>query len=187
MLSVEQAIAQEVPEALRRFLRESCGVDSGAFRPLAGAALPQPARRLLFHPNDMTSTLASFHGSPLHADVLQRQRLDQLYLREVFLRTKTEQVVEYGVIAIALEQFTAAQQAEIEAGRIPLGGLLHQAKIPFVSAPIGFFTVAAREIPHPVFGAAAGMACHGRFNRLAKPTGEPLAWILEVLPPAEPR
>jgi hypothetical protein len=183
MLSVEQAIAQEVPEALRTFLRSNCGVAASAFRPLAGSALPEPARQLLFHRSDMTSTLATFHGSALHADVLQRQHLDLLYLREVFLRTKTNRVVEYGVIAIALEQFTSAQQAEIGAGRVPLGGLLHQAKIPFVSAPIGFFAVAASEITRAAFRAPAGAMCHGRFNRLSKPTGEPLAWILEVLPP----
>ena len=102
--------------------------------------LPEPEHRLLVHSQDMTSTLASFHESPLRVEILQHQRENELYLREVFLRTiRSDTIVEYGVIAIALDQFTAPQQAAVEGGQIPLGGLLHRFKIPFESAPIGFF------------------------------------------------
>jgi chorismate-pyruvate lyase len=184
MRTVEQVIAEGVPDALRRFMRESCGIAPAAFRPLAPTALPQPERRLLVHADDMTSTLAAFHGSPLHVEVLQRQRLDELYLREVFLRSATERLVEYGVIAIALDQFTAPQQEAIQAGRAPLGGLLHQHGIAFVSSPLGFFSVAAEELDDTPLPVASGVTCYGRFNRLAKSTGEPLAWILEILPPS---
>jgi hypothetical protein len=184
MRTVEQVIAEGVPEALRRFMGESCGIAANAFRPVPAAGLPDPERRLLVHPNDMTSTLAAFHGSALHVEVLQRQELDELYLREVFLRSETNRLVEYGVIAIALDRFAEPQQAAIRAGRVPLGGLLHQFEIAFVSAPMSFFSVAAGELTRTPLRAPAGATCHGRFNRLAKPTGEPLAWILEILPPA---
>lgn len=184
MRSVEQVIAQDVPEALRTFLRTECGLSAEALERVPAAGLPDPERRLLDHPNDMTSTLAAFHGSTLHVEVLQCQRRGDLYLREVHLRAASGRLVEYGVIAIALEQFTGEQQDAIQAGRIPLGGLLHRFAIPFTSAPLSFLSIAAKRLAKPEFGAADGVTCYGRFNRLTKPAGEPLAWILEILPPA---
>jgi hypothetical protein len=186
MPTVDQVIAEGIPDALRRFMRESCGIAPDAFRRVAPEAVPQPERRLLVHTDDMTTTLTAFHDSPLHVEVLQRQRLDDLYLREVYLRTETKRLVEYGVIAIALDRFTAGQQNAILAERIPLGGLLHQFRVPFVSAPLGFFGVAAEELDDTPLS-ATGATCYGRFNRLTKPAGEPLAWILEILPPAAER
>ena len=187
MRTVEQVIAEGVPEVLRRFMRDSCGIAADSFQPVAATGLPEPEQRLLVHTHDMTSTLAAFHGSALHVEVIQRQQLDDLYLREVFLRAAADRLVEYGVIAIALDRFTAPQQEAIQAGRIPLGGLLHQFQIAFVSAPLGFFSVTAEELKQTGLGAPAGALCYGRFNRLTRPTGEPLAWILEILPPASGR
>lgn len=187
MRTLDEAIAQGVPEAFWRFVSDACGVSPGAFRMVEGNAVPEPAKQLLVHRRDMTTTLAEFHGSELRVEIFQTVRRDDLYLREVFLRTTAhDRVVEYGVIAIALEQFSPAQRDIISAGRTPLGELLHQAKIPFISAPIGFFAVPATTVAarRPGFAQGASCAgCHGRFNRLAKSTGEPLAWIMEILPP----
>lgn len=186
MRTLDEAIAQGVPEAFWRFVNESCGAQPESFRLLDGNAVPEPAKQLLVHRRDMTTTLAEFHGSELRVEIFQVQHRGDLYLREVFLRTTNDRrVVEYGVIAIALEQFTTPQRAMIEAGRTPLGELLHHCKIPFVSTPIAFFSVAARALAPARFEGAAGPVSYGRFNRLAKPTGEPLAWIMEILPPAE--
>jgi hypothetical protein len=132
----------------------------------------------------MTSTLATFHGSALRVEIIQRARLDGLYLREVFLRTETgDQIVEYGVIAVAIDRFSPEQQVEIEAGRIPLGGLLHRFQRPFESSPLGFVAVATATLPDTLRNVLHRPTCFGRFNRLATPTGEALAWILEILPP----
>lgn len=183
MRTLEHVIADGLPEALRTFMRERCRIPAGAFCPVAGSRLPQPARQLLDHREDMTSTLAAFHESPLGVDVLQWQRSNDLYLREVFLRTTSAaMIVEYGVIAIALEQFPAMAQEAIQTGLVPLGGLLHRAKIPFESAPIGFFSVSGAALAATPFRPATNLTCYGRFNRLTKSTGEPLAWILEILP-----
>lgn len=185
MRNAEQLVAEDLPELLQKFLRETCGLRVDAFRPRPGGEVPEPARRLLVHANDMTSTLATFHGSALRVEILQRASRDDLYLREVFLRTRdADRIVEYGVIAIALDQFTPPQQEAILAGQIPLGALLHRFAIPFVSAPIGFFAVSAEDLAETPLAVPAGATCFGRFNRLAKPTGDTLAWILEILPPA---
>ena len=181
---MEHVIARGMPEALRNFIRQACATPVESLHQVPPAELPPPAKQLLDHPHDMTSTLASFHGSQLRVEILQQRQLDDLYLREVFLRTRaTDAIVEYGVIAIALEQFGAAEQEEIRAGQLPLGGLLHRFKIPFESAPLGFFSVPATNLARLQRMAAKKATCYGRFNQLAKPTGEPLAWIMEILPP----
>jgi hypothetical protein len=166
-------------------MRAACRVPLDDLLTQPGEQLPEPARQLLVHAQDMTSTLAAFHGSSLRVEVLRQEQDATLYFREVFLRTQSDdRIVEYGVIAIDLEQFTPPQQEAIQAGRIPLGELLHRFKIPFVSSPIGYFAVAAERLGGPPFAGPAGTTCHGRFNRLGKPSGEALAWILEILPPA---
>ena len=178
-------LTRDVPEALSDFVHERCRIPADALTVVPPQSLPSRENQLLVHPNDMTSTLATFHGSPLAVEVLQREVSEKLYLREVFLRaTRNGHVVEYGVIAIALPQFTPLQQQEILAGKTPLGALLHQFQIPFESSPIGFFSVGAERLPEvhrPVFSRGAA---YGRFNRLSRPSREPLAWIMEILPPA---
>ena len=187
MRTVEQVIAEGVPEALRRFMRDSCGIAAESLQPVAGTALPEPARSLLVHAQDMTSTLTAFQGSALRVEVLRCEQSHELYLREVFLRTEIGRIAEYGVIAIALDQFSPPQREMIEAGRVPLGAVLHQFQISFVSAPMSFFSVKAEELALTLMHPPAGATCYGRFNRLTKSTGEPLAWILEILPPVEGR
>jgi hypothetical protein len=63
-----------------------------------------------------------------------------------------------------------------------LGALLHRFNIPFESSPIGFFALATASMADSRRVALNSPLCHGRFNRLAKPTGESLAWIMEILP-----
>ena len=93
-------------------------------------------------------------------------------------------IVEYGVLAIELAQFSEWQREIIRAGRAPFGALLHRFEIPFVSTPIGFFALSGRHLAATPLATPTDVTCHGRFNRLARESGEPLAWILEILPPA---
>src|SRR6266542_3704740 len=102
MRTLDEAIAQGVPETFWRFVSDACGAQPESFRMIDGNAVPEPAKQLLVHRRDMTTTLAEFHGSELRVEIFQVQKRDPLYLREVFLRTITHgRVVEYGVIAIA--------------------------------------------------------------------------------------
>jgi hypothetical protein len=61
---------------------------------------------------------------------------------------------------------------------------MHQFRIPFDSAPICFFSVTAEGVAKTPFGGVGlnGASSYGRFNQLTKTTGEPLAWIMEILP-----
>ena len=184
METADRVNAFGVPESLSAFLRDSCRIQSDSFRPMSGASLPEPARRLLDHPRDMTSTLAAYHGSSLRVEVLQCRTVGEIYLREVFLRTETTgKIVEYGALAVGLEQFSAEEQRAIHEAALPLGALLHRGKIPFVSAPISFFAAGGESLAGTLLAPSSAAECFGRFNRLAKPTGETLAWIMEILPP----
>lgn len=183
MQTKDDTLTKEMPSALWVFLGEACHLRPEELQRLAPERLPQPDRSLLVHNRDMTSTLATFHRTPLRVTVLQQSQLGELYLREVFLISADQAtVVEYGVIAIALEQFSPVQQAAIQAGKIPLGGLLHEFGIQFESKPTGFFSVSPDTLTEKHRRALGGGVCYGRFNRLTKPTGEPLAWIMEILP-----
>jgi chorismate-pyruvate lyase len=183
METIDLLTTQRVPEPLWRFVTESCGFPAEALRMLPGSQLPEPARQLLVHHRDMTSTLASFHGSALGVEVLQQQEFEDMYLREVFLRTtEADRVVEYGIIAVALGPFSGPQRQRIRSGRTPLGGLLHEFRIPFESHPISFFSATTEALAGTRRQALNGAVCFGRFNRLARRGGEPLAWIMEILP-----
>jgi hypothetical protein len=178
-------LAQRVPEVFWNFLRDDCHLPASVFNLQRGPELPEPARQLLVHSRDMTSTLATYHESLIRIEILQCREKDGFYLREVFLRTLANgTIVEYGVLAIELAQFSDWQRDIIRAGQAPLGGLLHRFEIPFVSTPIGFFALAGSDLANTPLATTSNVTCHGRFNRLARESGEPLAWILEILPPA---
>lgn len=185
---MDDVIAQVLPDALCAFISGECGLPARTLRALSPDQLPATAQRLLAHQRDMTSTLAEFHGSDLGVEVLQQKRTEEFYLREVFLRAiATGAIVEYGVIAIAMARFTPEQQKAIEARQAPLGGLLHRFRIEFASAPLGFFSLPAGARANSALAAFHPGVCYGRFNQLATPAGEPLAWIMEILPASPAR
>jgi hypothetical protein len=180
---MNETIAQVLPDHLWTFISETCALPVAALQMRAPEQLPEPARGRLVHQRDMTSTLAECHGSELRVEILRQKRSGDFYLREVFLRTiAADTIVEYGVIAIALTQFLPEQQRAIEAGAVPLGGLLHHFQIPFQSGPIGFFSLVASDPTNPALAAINHGTAYGRFNHLSTPAGEPLAWIMEILP-----
>ncbi len=180
---MEDVIVNGMPESLRRFIVEDCSIPAASFKILPGAELPEPAKQLMFHDEDMTSTLARFYDSQICVDKIQSIERGDVYLREVFLRTKrTHKVVEYGVIAIVLDSFDQEQQGVIKADKEPFGGLLHQFKIDFKSAPVCFFNISAEHLMDPTFEELTGSSFFGRFNRLSKTNGQTLAWIMEILP-----
>lgn len=181
MPATEAPFLAGLPRTLRDYLAGPCGLPPGVLEPRGEQELPAPARRLLAHDHDMTSTLARHHGGELAVDVLRQELGGETYLREVFLRVRSGvSVVEYGVIAIALPNLPAAVRTAVLGARGPLGGLLHQFAVPFQCAPAGFFEVSSALLPR--LGAVEG-PCHGRCARLSTPAGESLAWAVEILPP----
>ncbi len=181
---MDEVIVKGMPEALRYFIVSDCGIPVSAFHIIQGEDLPEPANQLLNHPVDMTSTLEKYHGSKLYVDCLRREISRRVYLREVFLKAqKDDAIVEYGVIAIVLDSFSDDQQKVIQAAKIPFGGLLHDFKIEFKSAPVCYFSISAEFLKDTPFRKLKGELFCGRFNQLSKISGESIAWIMEILTP----
>ena len=178
-----EAVIQKMPAGLREFIQNDCALSMESFRLIKPAKMPQPQRKLLCHDGDMTSALSAFHGGGLQVEALQKQNRKGTYIREVYLRAGNGgKIVEYGVIAILLQGFDRQQRKLIKQDREPLGGLLHRFEIKFTSAPLCFFFLSQDAVARNPMAGFGQPKYYGRCNELAKPGGQTLAWIMEILP-----
>jgi chorismate-pyruvate lyase len=154
---------------------------------LDGEAMPEPYKTLLVHDRDMTSTLENFHGAGVHLRLLSRERKAHAYDREVLLVLDgSERPVEFGAIRIHLDRFPERARNEILEERYPLGRVLKDHNIPFLSRPQAFLRVASDKLINELLGLHGAHVLYGRRNTLLNSSGEPLAEIVEILPPAGP-
>ena len=153
-----------------------------------GSDIPQPYHDLLVHRSDMTSTLSRFHGSAIQLQVLEQSIDDASILRAVILRRcRDNEPVEYGAIRIFLKHFPDDAAATLRAGTTPLGTVLSDFNIPYVSNPLGYLRLeTSPEIAKSLELDAPGDVVYGRRNRHLTPAGDVLADILEILPPDVP-
>jgi chorismate-pyruvate lyase len=134
----------------------------------------------------MTSKLEKHHSSGINLEILQCGHGEEgHYYREVMLRSaQTGEAVEYGAIEIFLETLPPHVQAEITAGRIPLGGLLNTHRIDYHSRPQAFFCVHKEPALCELLRVPLESELYGRCNILCTEDSVLMARILEVLPPA---
>lgn len=164
---------------------------SGATLPpldeIDGQAVPEPYKSLLVHDRDMTSTLESFHGASIHLRLISRERKGEDYFREVLLVLDgSERPVEFGAIQIHLTRFPDPARREILEERFPLGRVLKDHDIAFVSRPQAFLRVASDQLINDLLGLRGAHVLYGRRNILMTPAEHLLAEIVEILPPAGP-
>ncbi len=173
-----------------------------AVEELDSEALPQPYRDLLFHDRDMTSTLKRFHRAErIWVQALARERQGDLYHRLVVLRitspspsgsdsTSDDQdpacgrPVEFGAIRIHLDRFPALARDWILEESKPLGRILLDAKIAYVSRPERFFKTVTDNWIGSALQMEEGQVVYGRCNVLwdGNSPGLALAEIVEILP-----
>ena len=150
-----------------------------------GEAVPEPYKSLLIHERDMTSTLENFYKATIHLRVLSSSRRDGEYFREVVLQLDgNNQPVEFGAIQIQLDRFPEAAQRDILSQQYPLGHVLKDHAIAYVSRPKAFLRLASDPLINEVLGLHGAHVLYGRRNTLFNPAGESLAEIVEILPPA---
>jgi chorismate-pyruvate lyase len=150
-----------------------------------GEAVPEPYKSLLVHERDMTSTLESFHKASIHLRLVSRQQRGDEYFREVVLMLDgSEKPVEFGAIKIHLDRFPEPARDEILREQFPLGSILKNFAIEYQSRPKAFLRVASDQTINGLFGLNGAHLLYGRRNTLLNPAGEPLAEIVEILPPA---
>jgi chorismate-pyruvate lyase len=171
-------------EPLDTFYREA-GRPLPAVRLVVGSDMPEPYRRLLVHETDMTRTLESFHGSAIHLVVHSRQlRGPELWREVVLTLDRGAQPVEFGAIRIWVDRFPPSCREEILAGRRPLGGILNSTGLRYVSRPLAFFEFEPDPFLRAVLQVQGHIPLFGRCNALRSESGEVLAEIVEILPPA---
>jgi chorismate-pyruvate lyase len=149
-----------------------------------GEAVPEPYKSLLVHERDMTSTLESFHGMGIHLRLVSRQERGEEYFREVVLVLDgSETPVEFGAIKINLGRFSEKARQEILQERFPLGHVLKDFAIDYLSRPKAFLRVASDKTINGLLNLTGAHLLYGRRNTLLDPAGHPLAEIVEILPP----
>jgi chorismate-pyruvate lyase len=148
--------------------------------------VPEPYRRLLVHVNDMTPTLEKFHGCDIHLHVLGRRRLEDEYFREVVLELdRNDEPVEFGAIKIHLNMFSAEAQKAILLERRPLGHILADCHVLHSDKPSAYIRVASDELINGALKLSGAHVLYGRRNTILSEGGEPLAEIVEILPPVK--
>jgi chorismate-pyruvate lyase len=151
---------------------------------VGGGRMPEPYRSLLVHDTDMTSQLEAFHGERIELrEITRRQVGESLFRRVVLVGCDTGRPVELGAIRIDLSLFAPEPRELILAGRRPLGTLLSDFQIPYTSRPRLFFRIRSDRRIDEHFGLEGPHFLYGRQNVLASASGQPLAEVVEILPP----
>jgi chorismate-pyruvate lyase len=146
--------------------------------------VPAPYKQLLVHESDMTSTLERFHEEKIHIRVLNRHQSEHTYSREVVLELDgTDTSVEFGAIKIYLPSFPPLARERIIEEHAPLGRILKESSLPYVSRPKAYLRVASDRVISGALQLKGTHRLYGRCNRLSDPKGNPLADIVEILPP----
>jgi chorismate-pyruvate lyase len=161
------------------------GVAPPELLPIDGEDMPEPFRKLLVHADDMTPTLEHFHGSRIHLRMVNREVTEAAYTREVILEAgEGNQPVEFGAIAIHLEQFPEAARELILGESVPLGTILADHTILHQSCPQAYFRVNSDPLITEALGLPDSTELYGRCNIHRNLNGNHLAEIVEILPPA---
>jgi hypothetical protein len=170
---------------LLQFYR-AAGLAAPVVASIAGDQLPPPARRLLYHDVDMTSTLEKFFGLPIELKVLNKTQDGMTLRRQVVLRLqKSGRPVEFGAIEIDLAQMPKDARGVVLEGVLPLGGILNSFQVRYSSHPSAFFSVESDELMSECFEISSPAILYGRCNTLKYADGSLLAHVVEVLPPLD--
>ncbi len=147
--------------------------------------VPQPYRRLLVHQRDMTSTLTNYHGTTIRLRVLDRRLADDVLARHIVLETDSGRPVEYGAARIQLASLDRPARDAVIEGRVPLGGILNAEDAYYKSCPGAFFKLDPTRLMRRVLELDSPVRLFGRCNCLSNRAGQPIAEVVEILPPCE--
>lgn len=153
---------------------------------LDGQEVPEPAKQLLVHENDMTPTLMNYFQQGIYLEVLHQEEEHLVIKREVILHiNECKSPIEFGAIKIDISCMPAHVQNSVREGKKPLGGLLAEYNVIHTSHPSGFFEVSSDDIMRQAFLVKDKPVLYGRCNTLRYENGGTLAEVVEVLPPLE--
>lgn len=161
---------------------ERAGIPVPGVSRVAAEAIPEPYRSLLVHERDMTLTLEAHHDSRVALRTLSAFQEDHWYFRKVLLMDESSgRPVEMGVIEIDLDAFPGTVRESILANGVPLGRVLREGGVDYLSRPTAFLAVEPNPELLGLFWMRAPQTLYGRQTELTL-DGEKIGDVVEILP-----
>jgi hypothetical protein len=158
------------------------GVAPPEARRIAPAGIPQPYRSLLVHQRDMTLTLEEHFGGRVVLRPLSTFSNHASYYRRVLLvQEYSGRPVEMGAIRMKLDAFAPRIRTLIRKNEIPLGRILRDGGVNFLSRPRVFFSITPNPEMMGVFWMREPRTLYGRQTEVLL-DDERIGDIVEVLP-----
>jgi hypothetical protein len=154
---------------------------------VAPSEIPEPYRGLLVHNRDMTPTLEAAYGSKLHLRVLRYAASDHIVTRLVVLVLDNDEkaAVSMGAIRIFLHHLPPAARDSVLGRREPFGAILQRNQVTHRSHPVAYFKVRPDSMIADALGVQGSPILYGRRNTIWNSGGDPLAEVVEILPPSQ--
>ena len=147
--------------------------------------VPEPYRTLLVHTRDMTPTLAGFYDCAIQLRVLRHTVRHDIFSRQIVLFLEDDhRPVVFGAIKIYLERFPVDARRLIQEMKEPLGTILQTQGIAHTSRPEAYIQVRADATINRELELTGSHLLYGRSNVLWNNSWEPLAKVVEILPPS---
>jgi chorismate-pyruvate lyase len=163
-------------------LYQTAGVDPPKARMVSPEDLPPGLRKLLVHERSMTMTLERWFGRPIGLRTLSTLRKGSSFMRRVLLvRTDTGQPVAMGAARITLSDFAPRLRARILRNKVPLGRLLREAGVDYISRPRAFLAITPNHELMGVFWMREPSTLFGRRTELIH-GGRRIGDVVEILP-----
>ena len=161
-----------------------CDASKGVTRAkiLEAEELDEPYRTLLAHDRDMTGTLETYFKQTMTLRVhIKKIEGDSLYRQVSLICANDGRPAEFGAIRIDLSCFDEETRGLVAACEIPLGRVLREHDVAYVSNPSAYLEVSPDELLGEALGVTHG-PLYGRKNELTMPDGRAIAQIIEILP-----
>src|SRR5262245_52370147 len=163
-------------------LYQTAGVAPPKARKVSPEDLPPVYRRLLVHEHSMTMTLERQFRGTIALRTLSTLRRGSSFMRRVLLvRTDTGQPVAMGAARITLSDFAPRLRARILRNNVPLGRVLHDAGVDYISRPRAFLAVTPNQELMGVFWMREPSTLFGRRTDMIY-RGRKIGAVVEILP-----
>lgn len=158
------------------------GTPNPIVKPTRADRIPPPYHGLLVHQNEMTATLERHFGGRLTVRVLSSFSRGRSYFRRVVLALEaTGRPVAMGAVRLRLDVFRPAIRARILSEKVPLGRVLHDAGVLYVSRPTAYLQVTPNAEMMGIFWMPEPRTMYGRRTQVTVGDSR-IGDIVEILP-----
>ena len=162
-------------------LYAQAGITPPIVKRISRARVPPPYDGLLVHEDEMTATLERHCGGRIAVRVLSSALKGQSYFRRVLLvEESSARPLAMGAVRIRLDVLGVRNRAKILRQGEPLGRILHDDGVDFLSRPTAFFEVRPNAEMMGVFWMRESRTLYGRRTNVTL-AGVKIGDIVEIL------